>query len=220
VRTLCSSSGFFQDHFDRVSAGEVDDKPIKLPEVHPQLFDLVIQCLVCKNLTLQPGLGKSKAISVLLDVIFVALKLGFPDPGKAVVNLIRTILISNRGALRRTHVQKSFTLRRGHEIQKLFVKAAVQEYMKVSNDDDSVDEIPSSDEDPRDDAHLAFTQGLGFRFHGEVESNHAFKSMLRREQDIILKSAAVVEVKRGSAKKPAITSRAYTDPLDGSKFFL
>jgi hypothetical protein len=194
------------------------------------MFDLVIQFLVAKTFTLEPDPNRSATteITIILNLVFLAERLGFPDPSGPVIENLRGILVEDRRALRRGHIKRAFELEDEHGIQRLFVQAVVRDYMKTrgtklnSNeiDTDGTDDDDDEEVVHRDGAHRAFHNKDKFWFHKEIKSIRAFKYQLLEEQDSILKSGKKVVTRQATRKQREIHTIKYVDPLDGEWFYL
>lgn len=225
-KVLYENSSFFRNHYDK--AEEEEDDTVRLPNVDPQMFDLAIQCLVAKGFTLEHDCNRSKAfeITVLLDLMFLTVTLGLPDPSEAVVEKLRDILVAERRALKHKHMKRAFELEDGHSIQGLFVQAVVSEFMKTRENRSNRDSIDTDTDDEddesrfRDAAHRHFTYKNGFRFQKEFKTIRAFKLQLLEEQNNVLESGRKKLLRSATKLREAIYTTEYTDPLDEEVFFL
>lgn len=233
-RVLYENSSYFSDHYDSVEAEEKVDDAVRLPEVDPLMFDLVIQCLVTNTFTLDtdPMRLKATEITILLELIFLNDKLGLPDIGQAVVEKLRNILIDDRRALRRKHIKMAFQLEEDHSVQELFSQAVVREYMKTSSTkqnghemdagDDSSDDDDDDDDElkHRDGAHRALHMKNRFSFQRELDNIRGFKFQLLLAQDKVIKSGKKVMVHQATKLRPAVHAIKYADPLNEAPFYL
>lgn len=228
-KTLREYSTYFSDHYKTAEAEEWEDDVVRLPDIDPQLFDLAIQCLVCKNFTLEfdPNRSKSSDIGIILELVFLIDMLGLPDLSEPITAKLREIIIDDRTVLRRKHIKRAFELDEGHSIQKLFVQAVVCEYMKTRGNAANRHEIDVQDTDEEDEeikhrdmAHRSFYFLNRFAFQKQFETIRAFKFQLLEEQDNILRGSEKVLVRSGTSKKHAVYNTTYHDPLDNKGFSL
>jgi hypothetical protein len=219
---LYENSSFFRTRYDALDGSEVSEQII-LPDVNPRVFDLALQTLYCKkfSLELDVGLSTEKEITLLLDLVELSIMLGFPDPGLPVVDHTRFLLVEKRRALTTTHIQRAYTLEANHPIQKLFVQAAIQQYMRRDREYDQPDEGEEYcyPDDDLDDAHADydFDYGMRFRYIREFRSITAFKTDLMYAVNDVL-TASEEQVIWGSKKtnRPQQRMTVYQDPLDGT----
>jgi hypothetical protein len=218
---LCNSSKYFRNHYRSMERkGKCDINTVRIPDVNPELFDLAMQYTVTKSIMLKHGTTNSVEIKVSLDLIFSMLQLGLPDPSKLLAERIRKLLIEARQALKPKHVQRAYNLRKGHPMRQLFVQASIKEYMTLLTSGPKYGNIrPADDISDHEDMcaanYAAFSAGR-FRFQKELENISEFEIEVLKEQDRVLKSGEKIPQPR--KKSTAVTT--YTDPLDGSQFYL
>lgn len=193
------------------------------------MFDVIIQFLVSKTFTLEPDPNRSTTteITIILDLVFLAERLGFPDPSDPVIERLRGILVEDRRALKRKHIKRAFELEEEHAIQHLFVHAVVRDYMKARdaklNSNEINTEATDDDDDESvypDEAHRAFYNKDKFWFRREIRSIRAFKYQLLEEQDTILKSGKKIVTRQATRRQRETHTIKYVDPLDGEWFYL
>ena len=218
---LAENSSYFKDLFEQQANAEAYDDTLKLPDVNPDLFDLAVQCLVTKTIALQADVARSASqeISILLDLVFLMLKFGFPDPGEAAVSHMRGVLINKRTALKNQHIRRAYTLPDGHPVCDLFCQAVVRQYM-MSTYNRSRDNLRNDDSDEdEDDDDLTPAQAAayrnGFEYKPVLNSILAFKHDIQDAQDKVLKEGFIIKVTKVATKRsPQQTERWYRDPLD------
>ena len=196
-----------------------NDGTLKLPDINLDMFELALQCLVTKSISLAPNAQRSISdeISIILDIFEVSKKLGFPAPGEPVINLLRHILIQKRGALKCKHIFKAYTLGHKHPVQKLFTEAVIQHYMRTrSGDLDEDNGYESADDEDLGDAHIALYFSKKFRYARVRDEIDQFVSDMHKAQDKVLSRPIEKLLKvngRTSKKGGGITVTFYTDPL-------
>lgn len=229
-KTLCENSTFFSDYYDMMEEEEWEDNTVELPDVDPHMFDLAVQCMVSKSFTLEPNPSRSKSseITILLDLVSLTAMLGLPNPSAPVIEKLRDILVEERRALRRKHIRRAFELDEGQDIQELFVKAVVGEYMRTrgsSSEEIDTEETDDEDDDDdeskhRDEAHCTFYSKHKFSFLKELSTIRDFKLQLLEEQDKVLNSGQKVLARSATRSRTAVYTTTYNDPLGGAGFSL
>jgi hypothetical protein len=220
---LYNNSTYFKNKYDEMDGSELNEE-ISLIDVKPAIFDLVIQCFICKNFTLEHDANISKAgeIGIILEIVELSLELGFPDPGDAAIAHLKSILISSRSALTSNHVRRAYRLPDSHPIQKLFAKAAIQAYMRrdrhydmagVDRDEDV--NFPDNDLDEAR-ARSIFGLGMHFRYIRERRTIKGFKMDLAEAMDEVTSNADKRLVSRSRRHQELET--VYKDPLTGEQW--
>jgi len=221
-KVLYENSAFFRNKYDNFDGSEINEE-IALPDINPRIFDLAIQCLYCKDFTLEvdADLSVEKEITLLIDLVDQSIKLGFPDPGQPLVSHLRQLLIMKRRALTTTHIQRAYALEANHSIQKLFAQAAIQQYMRRDREYDEPEEGEEYcyPDDDLDDAHAArdFDYGMRFRYIREFRSIAAFKNdLVYAVNDVLTASDEQVNWANRKTNRPQQKMTVYQDPLDGT----
>ena len=117
-KTLREYSTYFSNHYKTAKAEEWEDNVVRLPEINQQLFDLAIQCLVCKKFTLEfdPNRSKSSDIGIILELVFLIDILGLPDLSELITAKLQEIIIDDYIVLRCKYIKRAFELDEGYSI--------------------------------------------------------------------------------------------------------
>jgi hypothetical protein len=215
---LRDNSSYFKNVYEQQENDNNSlDDTIKLPDVDPDLFDLAIQCLVAKDIALQPNLARTsiEEITIILNLAFLIIKLGFPDLGEATVCQLKKILINERKALRVQHIRRAYTLPAGHPIRYLFCQAVVREYMMETRASNGFGKMDNDDSDDELTPAQASAYRPGFRYKQLLETIRDFRHDVLEAQDKVLKEGYTDKViKQATKRSPQQTERHYQDPLD------
>ena len=126
----------FKDRFDNCQAEGSSKVVVKLADIDPTLFDLVVLIVTFGSIepSFVPGASMSDKITILIQVIFVAERLGSKDTAEAVVSKLRKMLAEGRRVARDDltvkHIELAYKLSKGHSLRKLVVEAAVKPHLE------------------------------------------------------------------------------------------
>ncbi|KAF5878009.1 uncharacterized protein Bfra_000175 [Botrytis fragariae] len=220
TKLICDNSKYLKNMFN-LTGGEDAPKKIHLSDVEPDLFDALIQYMVCRNVSFGSRVSQTRKITSIVNFIVLANELEVAGPATTMLPALESILKQERkgpsppAILKGDHVEKVFsTLGAGHPISKLFVSASVRPFLEHKIDNTSVDEdfdngselVPGNIEIYRNKpAHLAF------------KLNDEFKSALLLK---VFETTSTRESRQKytRSKTPKNSTTWFTDPLDDSQF--
>jgi hypothetical protein len=195
---------------------------LKVPDVIPETFDLLLQWVICDNIELESGPNEERITSIL-TLIAAAIKLGIPSLGSLTTRMeskLRATLSRDRLALKSNHIRAAYDLRKdGEDIQELFILASVRLFLQCK-DDASAGPFKDDEDENMTAAQQAAYSGSGFVFHREMKRYPQFKEQLWDRAHICLKSREN-EMRRSKRRdNPEVCVAVYTDPLNGQRFEL
>ncbi|KAM3086853.1 hypothetical protein ACMFMF_000789 [Clarireedia jacksonii] len=206
-----------------------------LKDVNCILFDLIIQYMVCRNISFGdvPTLS-TMFISIIMDLLVLSARLEVHGMSTILLALLEdTIKKARKNAttssiLKAVHIHRAYSdFEKHHPVRKLFVKACVRPYMEAGIADDILGSAPSSDsssddsgsDDEGEKIHTAIDIDVISRQQGHLacKFNRAFKIDLifaadRTRRNRVSRPKNV----HGKGYKNVVTW--YTDPLDSQQF--
>ncbi|TGO46656.1 hypothetical protein BCON_0313g00040 [Botryotinia convoluta] len=220
TKLLCDNSKCLKNLIDLTGDEDVP-KEIYLLDIESDLFDALIQYMVCRNVSFGSRVSQTRKITSIVNFIVLANNLKVAGPATTMLPVLERILKEERKGpspptiLKGDHVERVFsTLGAGHPIPKLFVSASVRPFLEHKIDNTSVDEdfdngselVPGDIEIYRNKpAHLAF------------KLNNDFKSALLLK---VFETTSTRESRQKytRSKIPKNPTTWFTDPLDDSQF--
>jgi hypothetical protein len=205
---------FIDQHRNRESG--TSNPRIRLPDVKPEAFDLLVQFVSCDNIGFKVG-PKEENITLILAMIEAARLLQYPflsSLTEIMVSKLEGILRGDHFALKAAHIREAYCLEKdGEPIQELFVKASVRPFM-VCKDDDFNYQFENDEDDEMTAAQQAAYSGSGFVFSQAMKKFPQFEKALWNEVGKCLRQREekIVRPKRGKVMEETVP--LFTDPLD------
>lgn len=189
---------------------------IRVPDVQPAAFDLLVQFVSCDDIGLKDD-PKEEKITSILAMIEAARHLQYPLLGSLIARMVsklESILRSDHLALKAAHIREAYYLREdGEPIQDLFVKASVRRFM-VCKDDDFNYQFEDDEDDEMTAAQQAAYSGSGFVFSQVMKRFPQFERALWSEvwKCLRQREERIVRPKRGKTEEESVP--LFTDPLN------
>jgi hypothetical protein len=233
---LIEYSPYFRERLEgngkQPAASEMD-----LKDVNCIFFDLVIQYMVCRNVSFGgvPTL-KSGFISAIIQLLVLSTRLGIQGMSTVLLTTLEDTLKKARknattsSILKAVHIHRAYAdFGKHHPLRKLLIKACVRPYMEAGityNDSDSSSDSDSDPDDSESDEKeekvsttidmdaISRQQGyLAYKFNRVFKTDLIFAADKTRRNRVSRPKKAY-----GKNFKDAVTW--YMDPLDSEQFTL
>jgi hypothetical protein len=194
---------------------------IRVPEVTPVAFDLVVQFVICNNIMLDANPNEEQ-INSILELVEAAIHLGLPGLTSLITRMVfklRGILSNDHLALKRSHIRGAYGLEKdGEPIQELFVLASVRRYLQYQSESRTVSQFEDGEDDGMNAAQQASYSGSEFVFSQEMKRIPQYKEKLWEKVHECLATREREKRRPERGPKPAVWVAVYTDPLTDNRF--
>ncbi|PQE08758.1 hypothetical protein CJF31_00010260 [Rutstroemia sp. NJR-2017a BVV2] len=210
---------------------------IDLMDVNCIMFDLVIQYMVCRNVSFGDiATMTSGFIRAIINLLVLSTRLVIQGMSTVLVNILEDTLKEARknattsSILKAVHIHKAYAnFGKHHPLLKLLVKACVRPYMEAgityNNSDSSSDADSNSDGSESDDEEEKVPAAIDMDVISKQHGYLVYKFIRAFKIDLIL---AADKTRRNRVSRPRKTHSKnfkdvvtwYTDPLDSEQFTL
>jgi hypothetical protein len=207
---------FFKEQLELSPSDALDEEIIEIRDVSREMFDLAIQFAICKSVELSKPNTRSRSVEItsMLDLVFVAIRLGLSGLGYGMAVRLKNVLIDKRNALQGSHIERAYRLNRGHPIREVIVQSLGRAYFTFQ-DSPTSGKTPIYSKGEGDNARRNAFSGERFLFQDQLDNLDEFKRELEGEVISTLKHRTDIRSRSGKTHKIS-----YTDPLSGEIFTL